>query len=361
MKLTAVLAPGVLTGSSTAEDVFDRAAARRGLQGRFVRTSDQAAFEAAVRTAAEDGELLLLPVSGSPVGDLLTRCAPSTTAVRVDADVAEHDASAGVRRHVRHRGLAGLGFAVESWWVHRTRPATVHRYGPDRDQWAELRLPEGPGPFPVVALLHGGFWRSNWDADTLDGIAVDLAARGFASWNVEYRRPDRCGWEATTADVAAAIDHVATVDAPLDLDRLAVVGHSAGGQLAVRLAADLPVPPRLTVSLAGCLDLGTVHSRDLSAGAAALALGGPPEDLPDRWAASDPIRRLPVGAPLAVVWGRGEDPDLLDVSRRFAAAATAAGDDVVALEGDGDHYTVIDPGSAVWGRVVELVASRVHR
>ncbi|MFD2350938.1 alpha/beta hydrolase [Nonomuraea ferruginea] len=85
------------------------------------------------------------------------------------------------------------------------------------------------GPSPVVVLVHGGYWRSVWAADLMEALCADLTARGFAVWNLEYRRPDLHGWDATTADVAAGMEALTRLDAPLDLGRLAVAGHSAGG------------------------------------------------------------------------------------------------------------------------------------
>ncbi|WP_380156405.1 alpha/beta hydrolase [Kineococcus sp. R86509] len=365
MKLTAVAAPGVLTGSVTGQAVFDAALAARGIEGDLVLTSSPAEFTAALRAAAADGEFLLVAGDDTPADHLLVGAGvPGARVVRVDLDAREPDTSRCVRRHVRWRGMQGLAFGVDDWFFHASDPGTRHTYGADRDQYADLRLPAGEGPFPVAVLVHGGYWRSRWDADVMHPLAVDLTARGFATWNVEYRRPDRHGWDATTADVAAALDALRELDAPLDLDRVVTLGHSAGGQLVTRLAADRAtgsgIRPAFTVSLAGCLDLTSIHARGLSEHAVAAALGGTPEELPEVYAASSPIDRLPLGLPVAVVCGVGDDPDLLDASRRFATAAVAAGDDVTVVEAPGHHFSVIDPTSDVWARVARLVVSRVH-
>jgi acetyl esterase/lipase len=257
---------------------------------------------------------------------------------------------------------------VDAWVLQRTHPPVlVHRYGPDRDQHADLRVPEHADGCPVAVLVHGGYWRSRWESDLMEPLAADLAARGWATWNVEYRRPDDHSWDATTADVAAALDAladaVADVDVPLDLGRVVTFGHSAGGQLVTRLAADLAadpgarVRPALTVTLAGVLDLVDGDRRRLGAGAVADALGGPAADLPDVYRASSPVARVPVGSPLAVACGL--DDELLGQSRAFARAAREAGDDVVVVEGPGDHDAVIDPRSALWADVVRAVEQRV--
>jgi acetyl esterase/lipase len=174
---------------------------------------------------------------------------------------------------------------------------------------------------------------------------------------VEYRRPDRHGWDATTHDVEAAIRHLARLDVPgLDLARVALVGHSAGGQLAVRAAADLArghddVTPAQVVSLAGVLDLHETYGRDLGDGAARTALGAGPDVDPDAYARSSPLALLPVGVPTLVMTASGDSPDLNEMGSRYAAAARAVGDPVTELTGAGDHFTLIDPSSQVWADV----------
>ncbi|GAA2725514.1 alpha/beta hydrolase [Cellulomonas aerilata] len=250
-----------------------------------------------------------------------------------------------------------------------TDAPVAHPYGPDPDQYADLRLPAGPTPpggWPVAVLVHGGYWRSRYRADLMDPMAQDLTARGLATWNVEYRRPDRHGWDATTRDVAAALAALADLDTALDPARVVTLGHSAGGQLVARLAADAAadpaarVRPALTVSLAGVLDLVEGHRRRLGDGAVQLALGGTPDDVPDVYRASSPAARVPIGLPLAVVSAADDDPDLLATGRSFVAAATRAGDDVVVVDGPGDHFAVIDPASAIWPAVVEVVQAAVR-
>ena len=115
----------------------------------------------------------------------------------------------------------------------RTRGHT-YRYGPDRSQRGELHLPSGPGPHPVMLLLHGGSWRKRYGIVVMRGLAADLLRRGWAVWNIEYRRLGAGGgWPATFEYVAAAVDHLAEIDAPLDMARVSLLGHSAGGHLAL--------------------------------------------------------------------------------------------------------------------------------
>ncbi len=370
--LVVVSGPGALPDPGAALEVVDAALGARGATGEVVLTGSADELRAAVARATTDGrECVVVPGNRGDVGADLA--APRGTVVRVDLTDRAPDRSPAVRRHVRGRGVQGLRYAVDAWWCARTRPPTlVHAYGPDPDQHAVLRLPgevpgSGPGRrgtgAPVAVLVHGGYWRSRWESDSMEPVAVDLARRGWATWNVEYRRPDDHAWDATTADVAAAVQAVADVDAPLDLARDVLLGHSAGGQLVTRLAADVAtdpaarVRPAVTVTLAGVLALVDAARRGLGAGAVADALGGPADRRPDVYRASSPIERLPIGSPLAVACAH--DDELLSESRAFARAAREAGDDVVVVEGEGDHFAVVDPGSAVWRDVVRVLAERV--
>ena len=242
-------------------------------------------------------------------------------------------------------------------------------YGSHHEQFGQLQAPAaGAEPVPVVVLLHGGFWLSKWKLDLMDPLAADLAQRGIASWNLEYRRADLHGWGATTADVEAGVRYLDSLAAqfPLNLSEVVLVGHSAGGQLAVRVAADLlgsraPVRPATVVSLGGVLDLIEADRRDLGDGAVAAALGGSASQRPEIYAASSPILRLPLGIRQIIVTAREDSADLNDLSRRHVAAAQAAGDEVIPIEGDGDHFTLIDPGSRVWTDTMARVLTALPR
>lgn len=256
---------------------------------------------------------------------------------------------------------------AESHWAPRTLA-----YGGADDQFGQLRAPEpGAAPVPVAVLLHGGFWLDQWTLTLMDPMADDLARRGIATWNVEYRRADKHGWTAMSSDVEVAVRYLGTLaeQYPLDLDRLVLIGHSAGGQLAARVCADLladrsaivPVAPAVVVTLAGVVDLVDAVERDLGEGAVAYAVGGTPADAPDRYAASSPMARLPLRAGLVVVNADQDDRDLNEMQRNFAVAAQAAGDQVVLIEGAGDHFTLIDPRSRLWEDTMAQTAAALER
>jgi len=244
----------------------------------------------------------------------------------------------------------------------------VTAFGADPSQCADLYVPLGAGPHPVVVLVHGGFWRAAYDRSLMVPLAVDLVARGYAVWNLEYRRLGRPGggWPGTFHDVAAGVDCLlnAAGAAALDLASVVAVGHSAGGHLALWLAARPELPAgapgagprvrlRAAVSLAGVVDLRTADADSLGDGATAELLGGGIDVRPDRYAVASPRARLPLGVPQLLVHGDADDVVPMTQSRDYAAAARAAGDDVELLEVAGaDHFAVIDPANPAWQLVV---------
>jgi acetyl esterase/lipase len=354
-----VAGPGLVADPELIRETADAELEALGVAGRFVAAADPAAVADAL-AGADTGAVVVLPGPDAETRRLMTQPGPhADRTVWYDLTRTGPMEVAGGGAHLYGRGVWGVMWAIRHA-VHRLRhPAHRIGYGPHPDQWAELRLPTAQRP-PVAVLVHGGYWRSVWAADLMDALAIDLAGRGFAAWNVEYRRPDAHGWDATTADVARGLEALADVDFPLDLDRVAVIGHSAGGQLSMRAAADSG-RVALAVSLAGVLDLAEGYRRRMGVGAIAAALGGTPDTLPDVYAASDPMARLPLGVPQLIVQARDDDPDLVDCGRRYVRAARAAGDEVTQLEMPGEHFAVIDPATDLWRATIERIQARLRR
>jgi acetyl esterase/lipase len=215
----------------------------------------------------------------------------------------------------------------------------------------------------LVLFLHGGFWRHQWDRAHTGPLAADLAARGYAVATAEYRRTGGAGgWPATFDDVETAVRTVpslAAAAAPgvMDLDRVVLAGHSAGGHLAL-WAADRTRHGGGVVALAPVSDLRSAFELDLDGGAVRALLGGGPADVPERFAAADPMAFGPLPGRVVVLHGVLDAQVPAEMSRRFVAAAQAAGTDVVLHElADIEHFGVIDPASGAWSAVLAAIAA----
>ncbi|OLB64392.1 MAG: alpha/beta hydrolase [Ktedonobacter sp. 13_2_20CM_2_54_8] len=251
-------------------------------------------------------------------------------------------------------------------------------YGREAVQFGELHLPGSPGLFPTVILIHGGFWRAPFSYSLMTSMAEDLANRGIAAWNIEYRRvgDTNGGWPTTLLDVAMAADYLQTI-APgysLDLQRVVSLGHSAGGHLALWLAArpriardsvlaNTSAPLALTgaISHAGVVDLEMAWRLNLGSGAAQELLGGSFNDVPERYAAASPAALLPLGIPQVLIHGTEDDRVPFEVSEVYTQAARAAGDPVTLIELKGaDHFVLINTYSDAWVRTVEALQQLLH-
>ncbi|HEX6390037.1 MAG TPA: alpha/beta hydrolase [Solirubrobacteraceae bacterium] len=216
---------------------------------------------------------------------------------------------------------------------------------------------DGTQPFAVAVLLHGGLWRAEYGLGQMSALGADLVAHGWAAYNVEYRRVGSGGGvPATLEDVAAAIDALSELDAPLDLDRVVTIGHSAGGQLALWAAAARKRRPH-RVRLAGAVGLAPVSDLERAAALDGSAVvdfcGGTPADAPAAYRAASPAVHLPFGVPQLLVHGLRDELVPAALSEHYATVARAAGDDVtlVLRERDG-HFEYLDPRSAAWEDVV---------
>jgi pimeloyl-ACP methyl ester carboxylesterase len=194
-------------------------------------------------------------------------------------------------------------------------------YGRDAEQFGELRLPHGmPGRVPVAVVLHGGCWKARHgglvaDVENTAPLATALSELGIATWNLEYRRIDQPGggWPGTFEDVARGVDYLRTLAAsyPLDLTRVVIIGHSAGGHLGTwvaarkrlprhsRFFAENPLPVRGIVNLAGPADLETFWPMERQACGDPVVtrlLGGSPAEVPERYGETSPQICCPWGS-----------------------------------------------------------------
>jgi acetyl esterase/lipase len=226
-------------------------------------------------------------------------------------------------------------------------------YGPHPDHVIDVRLPKAI-PGPLVVMIHGGFWRSAYDRTHTGPLTSALAEAGYVVAIPEYRRTGQegGGWPGTFDDVAAALDAIPDLLAPYATEPPVVLGHSAGGHLALWAATRPEARMRAVVSLAGCADLTLCSSLGLDNGATDLLLGGSPDAVPDRYAYADPARLPTPAAPVTLLHGTADDRVPIEVSRSYAARTGAPLSELP----DTDHFALIDPLSPAWSIVLRAVS-----
>jgi acetyl esterase/lipase len=251
-------------------------------------------------------------------------------------------------------------------------------YGADASQVGELRVPSGPGPHPVAVLIHGGCWRAEFATlQDLPAMADALKEAGIASWNIEYRRLGQpsAGWPGTYQDVGRGIDHLRGIARAhrLDLSKVVVVGHSAGGHLAMwsatrsQIGADSalfvpnPLPIRGVVNLAGTIDMTRNIERMEAACRAPVVtqmLGGTTDTVGSRYREVSATALLPLRVRQVLVWGQYEDFVPLALAEAHVSAAKAAGDParLVVIPAAG-HFELANPSSGAWPPVLEAIRS----
>ena len=238
-------------------------------------------------------------------------------------------------------------------------------YGDDQFQFGYLRLPEGSGPHPVIVFMHGGCWLSVFDIRYTGLAEQAFADAGYAVWSLEYRRVGNPGggWPGTFLDVATGADHLTELarEYPLDLDRVIAVGHSAGGQLALWLAArgriptssELytagPLPIHGVLALAPAPNLETLHSSGSCGPGVDGLMGGSPNVRPERYQVGSPMQLMPVDVPQRVVVG-ALDAQFGPSGRAYFQAAQRAGSSPVTLREapESGHFEMVVPYTSTW-------------
>ncbi|KJK45084.1 hypothetical protein UK23_27330 [Lentzea aerocolonigenes] len=258
----------------------------------------------------------------------------------------------------------------------------IRPYGTEKSQYGELHLPDGDGPFPVVVMIHGGWWAAMWDDAPVRPLIADLVADGHAVWSIEYRRVGEPGggWPGTFEDVTKAVDLVADLDPRLDTSRVAVVGHSAGGHLATWTAHRRDTKLRGVVSLAGVLDLVAADTAELGReladldaepprgapepsapemfpvvaagvghGMVRLMLGASAVEDPELYQRTSPVEMGAPRVPVLAIHGSADEIVPAEFSSTYARRATGKGGDAEFVESPGaDHFHVIEPDGHAW-------------
>jgi acetyl esterase/lipase len=253
------------------------------------------------------------------------------------------------------------------------------QYGNDPNQFAELRFPNGKGPFPMLFVVHGGFWQSVYDLSHVGHLCAAFTSEGIITCNVEYRRIGNPGggWPGTFQDISLATRHILqemSNDTRFDHIRTGIIGHSAGGHLALwlvgshRIAEGSPVHSdhkqaiTSAISLAGVSDLRLAWKTRLGHGTVTRLMGGTPDEHPERYDACSPVELLPTGGRQVLVHGAADDTVPVSQSEAFVERAQKLGDrpTLVKLDGIG-HYELIDPESEVWPSVAGAVLSLIDQ
>ncbi|MCL4830590.1 MAG: alpha/beta hydrolase [Caldilinea sp.] len=244
-------------------------------------------------------------------------------------------------------------------------------YGAHPSQFGDLFLPETQGPHPVAVLVHGGCWQAEYGLAALGQLAQAIAVHNVAVWNIEYRRlGDGGGWPHTFLDVGAALDFLRTLAEPfsLDLHHVVTAGHSAGGHLALWLAARARLSPHsllaapdplrvdAVVSIAGIPDLIAAARRRVCDDAISALMQGAPEAAADRYHDASPAALTPLGVPHLHVHGRQDTIAPVDLVEAYVEAAILAGDhaSTLLLEKAG-HFEPVDARTGAGQRVIESV------
>jgi acetyl esterase/lipase len=246
--------------------------------------------------------------------------------------------SPGCVRTIYGRGISGYRDAIRHLVNRAAMPYETLRYGPHPDNVGDLRLPP-TDQAGLVVLVHGGFWRQEYERDSMETLAVDLGNRGWATWNVEYRRLGRGGgWPGSGQDVRLALDHIRQVPA-VDAIPVATIGHSAGGHLAL-WAANRPIAPPegFVVGLAAVTDLASLASSIGPGSGEAkrlLAAGAPPA----------------LDAQPSTLLVHGEDDDVVPVSQSSRLSSRAR----VEIFPELGHFDLLDPTREHWSMVFAVL------
>jgi acetyl esterase/lipase len=242
----------------------------------------------------------------------------------------------------------------------RTPPKADARlaYGSDENQFIDLRLPKAKGPHPLAISVHGGYWRAKYDLGYMGHLCAALAAKGIATANLEYRRvgDPGGGWPGTFADLRSAYQFLLqnAHQYEFDVRRVMLIGHSAGGQLGLCLAAH-EKGAKAVVSLAGVVDLQQAYTLHLSNDAVVEFLGGTPAEVGDHYREADPMK-LAIGARQWLIHGAADDIVPPKFSRDYVSAKRKLKEDarLVEIAGAG-HFDVVDPRSGAWKEVERVV------
>ena len=257
-------------------------------------------------------------------------------------------------------------------------PTERIQYAAGPFQFGNLRVPKGPGRHPVVVFIHGGCWLSAFDIAHAGSIEQAMADSGLAVWSLEYRRVgnDGGGWPGTFQDIANGTDYLRTLAAKysLDLNRVVVAGHSAGGMFALWVAARKKIPAsselyvanplavRGVFALAPAPDLEGLSAAGTCGNVINKLMGGSPAEHADRYAAASPMKLVPVGVPQTLIVG-AQDRSWAPIGRAYFARAQSVGDSGVTLveAPEAGHFELVAPKTTTWPIVIRELKAMFAR
>ena len=251
-------------------------------------------------------------------------------------------------------------------------PDYSYAYGDHPQQFGELYLPQTAARRPVIILIHGGCYNAAYSLKPIGAVAKALAGQGFAVWNIEYRRKDTGGgYPRMFLDVARAADYLHQISDlhQLNLAQVIALGHSAGGHLALWLAARHKLPESSRLHLDGALPIQAVVAlaavanpilaleRGLCSDALPVVMGGLPEEVPAHYQHGSPPALLPLGVPQTHIIGSA-DMKMLNNVRPYIAAAQTLGDEVELITlPEAGHFEIVSTASPAW----QTVQAAIHR
>lgn len=241
----------------------------------------------------------------------------------------------------------------------------VEKYGNDKYQEGDLYIP-AQKPNALLCFFHGGFWQMPYDREQLTPISVHFAKKGYAVWNIEYRRigADGGGWRGTLDDAAAAINHLVLLKEKgifLDLPKIIIAGHSAGGHLAIWCAKQVKVKVDAVIGLAPILDLEKAFDTETGKKSVSALLDSAPSEHPERYAQHSPIRMLPIGVRQLIIHGDRDEYLPVEWTRKYVTYSRDAGDAIDYIEiRNGEHMDYLDPNSESVTRLQDWLLKTVN-
>ena len=237
-------------------------------------------------------------------------------------------------------------------------------YRNDENQFIDLRIPKTKTKrlHPLAICIHGGYWRAKYDLEYLGHLCAALTASGMATANVEYRRVGNAGggWPGTFSDIRSAFQFLMQKERQyeFDVERVVVLGHSAGAQLALCLAAH-EAKVKAAISLAGVVDLQRAYQLHLSNDAVVEFLGGTPAEVADHYREADPMK-LAIAMRQWIIHGAADDTVPPVLSKDYVSAKVKGGEEAqLVMIPEAGHFEIVDPRSEAWAEVERIVTHSI--